>query len=64
MNGFQIDAGSDALAVSGAIVVPTHPLEGWLLGILAFALLGELMLAGWLTQQRNLRLKPAAMAGS
>ena len=62
--GFQIDAGPDALAVSGAIVVPKHPLEGWLLGILAFALLGELMLAGWLTQQRNLRLKPAAMAGS
>ena len=62
--GFQVDAGSDALAVSGAIVVPKHPLEGWLLGILACALLGELMLAGWLTQQRNLRLKPVTMAGT
>jgi hypothetical protein len=40
-----------------------HPLEGWLLPALAFALLGELMLAGWLTQRRNLRLKPVAMAG-
>src|SRR5688572_16664107 len=29
--GFQVDAGSDALAIQGALVIPKHPLEGWLL---------------------------------
>jgi hypothetical protein len=61
--GFQVGADADALAISGKIVVPKHPLEGWLLAALAVALLGELMLAGWLTQRRNLRLKPVAMPG-
>ena len=61
--GFQVDAGSDALAIHGAVVTPKHPLEGWFLGALAFALLGEVILAGWLTQRRNLRLRPATMAG-
>ena len=62
-DGFQIDSGLDALAIDGKIVVPKHPLEGWLLPALAFVLLGELMLAGWLTQRRNLRLNPATMEG-
>jgi hypothetical protein len=30
--------------------VPKHPVEGWLLGALAFILLGEMALAGWMTQ--------------
>ena len=62
-NGFQIDASPDALALSGKIEIPKHPLEGWLLAALALALLGELLLAGWTTQRRNLALKPVAMAG-
>ena len=61
--GFLIGAASDALAVSGNIEIPKHPLEGWLLGLLAFALLGEMLLAGWTTHRRNLRLTPATMGG-
>jgi hypothetical protein len=61
--GFQIGAGLDVLAVGGKIAVPKHPLEGWLLAALAIVLLGELILAGWTTQRRNLRSKPITMAG-
>jgi hypothetical protein len=38
VEGFLVDAGADALEVRGKIEVPKHPLEGWLLGALAFAL--------------------------
>jgi len=62
-DGFQIDGGLDVLAINGKLVTPKHPLEGWLLATLGFVLLGEMMLAGWLTQRRNLRLKPVAMEG-
>jgi hypothetical protein len=58
---FQVNAAADALVVSGKIDAPKHPLERWLLAGLGFVLLGELMLAGWMTQRRNLTLKPVTM---
>ncbi len=61
--GFQIDAGSNALAAPKEIEIPRHPLERWLLAALAFALLGEMALASWTNQRRNLRLKPVTMVG-
>jgi len=63
VEGFLVDAGADALEIRGKIEVPKHPLEGWLLGALAFALLGEIMLASWSTHRRNLPLTPVVMGG-
>jgi hypothetical protein len=57
---FQLNAGVNDVA-SGKVQVPKHPLEGWLLAALAFVLLGEIMLAGWTTHRRNLRVKPVTM---
>jgi aerotolerance regulator-like protein/VWA domain-containing protein/CARDB protein len=57
---FQLNAGVDDVA-QGKVQVPKHPLEGWLLAALAFVLLGEIMLAGWTTHRRNLRVKPVTM---
>jgi hypothetical protein len=45
----------------GKVEVPKHPLEGWLLVALAAVILGELLLAGWATHKRNLRVKPVIM---
>jgi hypothetical protein len=58
---FQVNG---ELATAGAatkVEAPKHPLEGWLLALLAFVLLGEIMLAGWTTHRRNLRVKPLTM---
>ena len=57
---FQLNAGVNDVA-HGKVQVPKHPLEGWLLAALAFVLLGEIMLAGWTTHRRNLRVKPVTM---
>ncbi|MDB6152389.1 MAG: hypothetical protein JWL90_842 [Chthoniobacteraceae bacterium] len=59
-DGFQI--GLDALAVTGKALPPKYPIEGWLLTALALVLLGELLLAGWTTHRRNLRLAPVSMS--
>lgn len=45
----------------GKVEMPKHPLEGWLLVGLAAVILGELLLAGWATHKRNLRVKPVIM---
>jgi hypothetical protein len=57
--------------VNGAVEVtatakaetPRHPLERALLIALPFVLLGEMLLAAWSTQRRNLRVAPVNMAG-
>ena len=41
---------------------PRHPLERALLIALPFLLLGEMLLAAWSTQRRNLRVAPVTMA--
>jgi hypothetical protein len=61
MDGFKINSGLEAANAAGPLVVPKHPLEGWLLTALALALLGELFLAGWLNHQRTLRVNPVSM---
>ena len=40
---------------------PRHPLERVLLATLPFLLLGEMLLAGWSTHRRNLRVNPISM---
>jgi len=40
---------------------PRHPLEGVLLVVLPFLLLGEMLLAAWSTHRRNLRVSPVTM---
>ena len=63
MKAFQIGAGLDAIGATAEVQIPKHPLEGWLLAALAFVLLGEILLAGWMTHRRNLRVKPVVMEG-
>jgi hypothetical protein len=58
---FQMNAGVDAIASAPRLETPRHPLEGWLLGLLAAVFLGEITLAGWMTHRRNLRVKPVTM---
>jgi len=58
---FQFDTGLNAAAAGGKVETPRQPLEGWLLGALALVFVGELLLAGWTTHQRNLRVKPVSM---
>ncbi|MHA3774448.1 BatA domain-containing protein [Verrucomicrobiota bacterium sgz303538] len=58
---FQIGGRLDAPAADETASAPQHPLEGWLLTTLACALVGELILAGWLTHRRHLRLTPVPM---
>jgi hypothetical protein len=62
-NGFQIGAGLDEAASTSKLQVPKHPLEGWLLAALACVFLAELLLAGWMTQRRNVHLQPVTMEG-
>jgi len=58
---FHVNAGVDAMASTTRLEIPKHPLEGWLLGLLAAVLLGEIALAGWMTHRRNLRVTPVTM---
>jgi hypothetical protein len=58
---FYINTGVDTVASTARLEIPKHPLEGWLLGLLAAVLLGEIALAGWMTQRRNLRVTPVTM---
>jgi hypothetical protein len=58
---FRLSHGLDAAHSIGKIEIPKHPLEGWLLTVLAVILLGEIALAGWTTHQRQLRVKPVTM---
>jgi hypothetical protein len=60
-NVVQIGGKFDSSAAGGKVDVPKHPVEGWLLAALACVLLGEMALAGWMTQRRHLRLRPVAM---
>ena len=59
--GFQLGGEFGDRPANRKVDVPKHPLEGWLLAALAIVLLSELILAGWMTHRRNLRLKPVAM---
>ena len=59
--GFQIGGRFDAAVAKGAGEAPKHPVEGWLLATLAALLLGEMILAGWMTQRRHLRVQPVTM---
>ena len=61
MKEFQLNAGLNAVGAAHQVQVPKHPLEGTLLTALACVLLGEIMLAGWTTHRRNLRVKPVTM---
>jgi hypothetical protein len=58
---FHINTGVDTVASAARLEIPKHPLEGWLLGLLAAVLLGEIALAGWMTHRRNLRVTPVTM---
>jgi hypothetical protein len=58
---FQWNANVNAIGAADKLQVPKHPLEGQLLTALACVLLGEIMLAGWMSQRRNLRVKPVTM---
>jgi hypothetical protein len=60
MDGFQF--GLDALATVGKALPPKYPIEGWLLTALALVLFGEILLASWTTNRRNLRLAPVSMS--
>jgi hypothetical protein len=57
----QIGGGLGSVQSAGKVEAPRHPAEGWLLSALAFILMGEMILAGWLTQRRLRRLTPVAM---
>ncbi|MGI8603666.1 MAG: BatA domain-containing protein [Verrucomicrobiales bacterium] len=61
MKEFQIGAEMETLAAAAKAEIPKHPIEGSLLIALACALLGEVLLAGWVTRRRNLRLAPVTM---
>jgi hypothetical protein len=58
---FQLNAGLNASGATSNMQIPKHPLEGILLGALACVLLGEIILAGWTTHRRTLRVKPLTM---
>lgn len=58
---FQVNTGLNAMSTAGQVAIPKHPLEGWLLGLLATVLLGEIALAGWMTHRRNLRVNAVSM---
>jgi hypothetical protein len=58
---FQVNSDLNATARAGEIPAPKHPLEGMLLAALACVLLGEILLAGWTTHRRSLRVKPVTM---
>jgi len=58
---FQMNAGIGAIVSGARLETPKHPLEGWLLGLLAAVFLGEIALAGWMTHRRNLRVAPVTM---
>jgi len=58
---FRMNAGVDAIAAAPRLETPKHPLEGWLLGLLAAVFVGEIALAGWMTHRRNLRVNPVTM---
>lgn len=58
---FQLGGPLASHAATPQWQVPKHPLEGQLLAALAFALLGELMLAGWMTHRRNRRVQAVTM---
>jgi len=61
MKAFQLNSDVNAVGVAGEIQAPKHPLEGVLLAALACVLLGEIILAGWTTHRRSLRVKPVTM---
>ncbi|HTD88695.1 MAG TPA: BatA domain-containing protein [Candidatus Binatia bacterium] len=60
---------ANQIGVNGSVDAPTtaktepprHPLERALLIALPFVLLGEMLLAAWSTQRRNLRVAPVSM---
>ena len=59
---FRMNAGVDSIASAPRMEAPPkHPLEGWLLGLLAAVFVGEIALAGWMTHRRNLRVQPVTM---
>ena len=58
---FKMNAGVDSIASAPRLEAPKHPLEGWLLGLLAAVFVGEIALAGWMTHRRNLRVQPVTM---
>ncbi|MBL9134638.1 MAG: hypothetical protein JNK85_02155, partial [Verrucomicrobiales bacterium] len=51
--GFQIGNGLRNVANTASAPPPRHPLEGWFLKILPWVVLGEILLAGWMSQRRN-----------
>ena len=58
---FQLNSDLNSIGSATQIPAPKHPLEGMLLSALAGALLGEVLLAGWTTHRRSLRVKPVTM---
>jgi len=58
---FRMNAAVDVIASAPRLETPKHPLEGWLLGLLAAVFVGEIALAGWMTHRRNLRVRPVTM---
>lgn len=61
MKEFDLGDGTRVAEATGTVAVPKHPLEGWLLGALACVILGELVLAGWLSSRRGARVQPVSM---
>jgi aerotolerance regulator-like protein/VWA domain-containing protein/CARDB protein len=59
-NHIGVNAAVDA-PVATKTKPPRHPLEGVLLALLPFVLLGEMLLAAWATHRRNLRVDPIMM---
>ena len=59
-NHLGINASLDA-PITAKTQPPRHPLERVLLATLPFLLLGEMLLAGWSTHRRNLRVNPVTM---
>jgi hypothetical protein len=59
-NNIRVNAPADSSPGSDT-KPPRHPLEGLLLIILPFLLLGEMLLAAWSTHRRNLRVNPVSM---
>jgi hypothetical protein len=60
INHIGVNGSIDA-PVTAKTEPPRHPLERALLVALPFVLLGEMLLAAWSTQRRNLRVAPVSM---
>ena len=61
LEGFQLGTGALALPEDRTLVIPTTPLERWLLIGLVVFLFSELAFAGWTTHRRHLPVKPVVL---